>query len=236
MSVGLELPETCINTSNPPIYSLPLHYVALGAYPVLAKWSGVHRTYRKGMKDFNHDAFSSIYRLKKGEDDKKKKEEIQLHTWEYFIAEELIGYVVTNSVRGLEHFQDLEAYGCKLGKEGFAVVSDVSDILELQQETIEAYPSTIVPMEALLQSNQFVGGCNIYNLYRYNWTSNAQIQSERDGLLDAQPSAVNGFVPFVAAHFPRDVGQAPTLDYYTNGEDLYLPVSLVNLLQGEVHV
>jgi hypothetical protein len=91
-------------------------------------------------------------------------------------------------------------------------------------------------MEAFLQSNQFVGGCDVYNLYRYNWTAKAQAQTDRDGFLDAQPSAVDGFVPFVAAYFPRDFGQPPTLDYYSNGEDIYLPVSIINLLRGEVHV
>ncbi|NEP12296.1 MAG: Hsp70 family protein, partial [Symploca sp. SIO2C1] len=233
MSARLELPETLINKDNPPIYALPPQYLALGAYPADSAWRGVHRTYRKGMFNFNHDAFSSIYRQKTGERGKKKKEEIQLHTWEYFIAEELVGYVVADSPKGLEHFQDLETYGCKLGKEGFAVVSEVSDILELRQETIAAYPSTITPMEAFLQSNQFIGGCDIYNLYRYNWTGNVPSLGNRDGFLDAKPSAIAGFIPFVAAHFPRDIGQPPTLDYYTNTEDLYLPVSLLKLLRGE---
>ncbi|MCD8488247.1 MAG: hypothetical protein LRZ84_16285 [Desertifilum sp.] len=229
MSVELEIPETLINKDNPPTYALPPQYLALGAYPGDSAWRGVHRTYRKGMREFNHDSFSRLYQ-------DEDKANFQLHTWEYFITEELVGYVVANSPQGLEHFQDLEAYGCKLGKEGFAVVSDVSDILELRQETIAAYPSTITPMEAFLQSNQFVGGCDIYNLYRYHWRGSSQIQSERDGFLDAQPSPVAGFVPFVAAYFPKHIGQPPILDYYTDGEDIYLPVSLVDLLRGEIHV
>jgi CRISPR/Cas system-associated protein Cas5 (RAMP superfamily) len=229
MSAGLELPETRINKENPPIYALPNRYLALGAYPAPNTWSAVHRTYRKGMRDFNHDAFSSLYR------EQNSKEQFQLHTWEYLIAEELIGYVVSESPEGLEHFQRLEGYGCKLGKEGYAVVSKVSDIIQLEQQTIAAYPSTIAPMEALLQSCQFISGCDIYNLYRYQWSANVQTTSEQAGFLDEIPSSIEGFVPFIAAYFSEPSNSNPTLDYYTNG-DINIPVSLVNLLKGELHV
>jgi len=229
MSVGLEIPETLVNKDKPPTYALPPWYVALGAYPTAETWQGVHRTYRKGMREFNHDSFSRIYQ-------DGDKANFQLHTWEYLIAEEMVGYVVADSSQGLEHIQDLETYGCKLGKEGFAVVTEVSEILELSQASVAAYPSTITPMEALLQNNQFVGGCDIYNLYRYNWASNTQTQSEQEGFLDNQPTEMDGFVPFVAAYFPKETGIPPSLDYYTDGQEIYIPVSLVNLLRGEVHV
>jgi len=229
MSTGLEIPETCINKENPPIYALPPRYLALGAYPTPNTWSAVHRTYRKGMRDFNHDAFSSLYR------EQNSKEQFQLHTWEYLIAEELIGYVVSESLEGLEHFQKLEGYGCKLGKEGYAVVTKVSDIIQLERQTIAAQPSTIAPMEALLQSGQFISGCDIYNVYRYKWSANAQTNSEGEGFLDENPSSIEGFVPFITAYFSEPTNSAPTLDYYTNGE-IHIPVSLVNLLKGEVHV
>lgn len=229
MSVGLELPETRINKENPPIYALPPRYLALGAYPTTDTWSAVHRTYRKGMRDFNHHAFSSLYR------EQNSKEQFQLHTWEYLIAEELVGYVVSESPEGLEHFQDLKGYGCKLGKEGYAVVTDVSDEpIQLERQTVAAHPSTIAPMEALSQSGQFIRGCNIYNLYRYKWSEEAtQAHSDREGFLDQQPTSVKGFIPFVAAYFPE--ASAPTLDYYTKG-DIYIPVSFINLLKEEVYV
>ena len=229
MSVELEIPETRVNNDNPPIYALPPRYIALGAYPAKGTWSTVHRTYRKGMREFNHDAFSRIYQ-------DGNKENFQLHTWEYFIAEKLVSYVVADSPKGLEHFQGLTGYGCKLGKEGFAIVSKVSEILELRQETATRHPSTIVPMEALLQSNQFVGGCDIYNLYRYNWAKDAPTQSELEGFLDNQPTKVDGFIPFVIAYFAPDTGFAPTLDYYTDGDEINIPAALVNLLKGEVYV
>lgn len=228
LSVRLEIPETRINKDDPPFYALPRHYVALGAYPSLNTWRGVHKTYRKGMREFNHDVFSRLYV-------EKDKANFQLHTWEYLIVEELTGYVVSESLQGLEHFQDLETYGCKLGKEGFAVVTEVSELIELKRETVQAYPSTIVPMESLLQSGQFIGGCDIYNLYRYHWQTNDKTDSEEAGFLDNTRTPVDGFIPFVTAYYPKQGDETPTLDYYTDGE-IYIPVSLVNLLRGEVNV
>jgi hypothetical protein len=227
MSVGLELPETRVNNADPPIYVLPPRYLALGAYPTVGTWRGVHRTYRKGMGEFNHDSFSRLYR-------DEDKANFQLHTWEYFIAEELEGYVIAESLEGLDHFQDLECYGCKCGKEGFAVVTEVSEAIALEHRTITAHPSTLLPMEALLQSEQFVGGCDVYNLYRYQWENHAQTDSDQAGFLDSNPTTVDGFVPFVAAYFPKENSQLPELDYYTNGE-IHIPVSLVDLLSGETH-
>jgi hypothetical protein len=228
LSIGLELPDTRINKENPPTYALPPRYLALGAYPTKESWRGVHRTYRKGMREFNHDSFSKIYQ-------EKDRANFQLHTWEYLIAEELVGYVVSDTPEGLGHFQDLEAYGCKLGKEGFAFVAETSEILELQQATVAVMPSTILPMEALLQSNQIVGGCDIYNLYRYQQSSDPPADSDRAGFLDNEPSNIDGFVPFVAGYFSQDLSEPPMLEYYTDHEDIYIPLALVNLLRGEVY-
>jgi hypothetical protein len=227
MSVGLEIPETRVNNEDPPIYALPPRYLALGAYPSINTWSGVHRTYRKGMREFNHDSFSRLYQ-------DEDKANFQLHTWEYLISEKLEGYVISDSFKGLEHFQDLEGYGCKIGKEGFAIVSEVSDVITLEHQTIAAHPSTLLPMEALLQTGQFVGGCDIYNLYRYEWGSDNQIHSSQKGFLDQAPTNVRGFVPFVSAYFSAPISSLPALDYYTN-QELNIPIALVNLLRGEVY-
>lgn len=227
ISVGLEIPETKINKENPPTYLLPPRYVTLGAYQTHGGLSGVHRTYRKGMREFTHDDFSKLY----SEGDRAN---FQLHTWEYLITEELVGYVVAESAESLAQIQNIKDYGCYIGKEGYAIVTEVSDVIKLERRTVEAYPSTIVPMDTLLQSNQFVGGCNIYNLYRYNWLPESHSQSDSDGFLGIQPTSVNGFTPFVAAHFPKHLGNPPTIDYYTDSsKEIFIPVSLVYLLRGE---
>jgi hypothetical protein len=229
LSAGQELPETKVNNENPPVYALPSKYMSLGAYPKLDAWSGIHRTYRKGMRSFNHDDFSKLYVDGKGED-------FQLHTWEYLIVDELVGYVAAESLEGLEHFQDLVGYGCKIGKEGYAYITDISDQpIELELVTTAAHPSTLLPMEALLNSNQFIGGCDIYNLYRYEWENGDRSLSFGDGFLDSEPTPVKGFTPFVCAYFPRPTDPPPRIDYYTNGE-IYIPVSLVNLLREETYV
>ncbi|AFZ54739.1 hypothetical protein [Cyanobacterium aponinum] len=222
LSMKLEIPETDINKNNPPVYALPRKYITLGAYPVRDNFTAIHRTYRKGMREFNHDVFSRLYI-------EKEKADFQLHTWEYLITSELIGYVVTKSAEDLKPLQEIKGFGCKLGKEGFAVIQDISQPIKLTQITKEAIPSTIVPMEALLATNQFVNGCDIYNLYRYNWLTN------QDNLNDNSPTAVNGFIPFVASYFQNQL--TPELDYLTDSNNqINIPLSLINLLQlkGEI--
>jgi len=104
-------------------------------------------------------------------------------------------------LRGVGTLPRLGGYGCKLGKEGYAAIASVSDEpIQLECRTA-AHPSTILPTEPLLQSGQFAG-CDIYNLYRYNWAADAQTSSDEEGFLDQNPSSVQGFVPFVAAYFP----------------------------------
>ncbi|NJL54715.1 hypothetical protein HC928_05605 [bacterium] len=225
MSAGREIPGT--EVKNPATYLLPPRYITLGAYSTHSRWSGVHRTYRKGMDKFTHDAFSSIYR------EKNDKENIQLHTWEYLITEELVGYVVSDSAEQLAQLQDLQAYGCYIGKEGYAILKDVSEVIDLERETLAAYPSTVTPVEELIQNNQFLGGYDIYNLYRYNWLPEAQDQSDQDGFWGTEPTSVDGFIPFVGAYFASPTDTPPTLDYYTDRDEIFIPASLVDLLRGE---
>ncbi|HEY9801800.1 MAG TPA: hypothetical protein V6D25_15690 [Leptolyngbyaceae cyanobacterium] len=229
MYAGLEIPQTRTNNDNPPFYALPQRYCALGAYPLKGTLSGVHRTYRKGMREFNHDTFSRIYQ-------DEDRANFQLHTWEYFIAQELISYVIADSPEGLEIFQKLVDYGCKLGKEGYAVVTQVSEIVELYQETSAKYPSTIVPMENLIQTNPFISGYDIYNLYRYKWALNHNTGLVTEGFLDNLESRIEGFIPFITAYFLEEAVIPPTLEYFTDGNDINIPVSLVNLLKGETYV
>lgn len=229
MSQGLELPETRVNNDNPPIYALPSWCISLGAYPILGanSYSGVHRTYRKGMREFNHDYFSRLYL-------DEDKANFQLHTWEYFIADRLIGYIVSESLEGLDYFEQLTGYGCKLGKEGFAIVEAVSEPIELERVRVNAHPSTIVLMEDLLASGEFIGGCDIYNLYRYQWLDSTHSNKEA-GLVDDLPSNIDGFTPFVSSYFTQSSIHLPELNYYSDGE-INIPVALIDLLRGDVNV
>ena len=226
MSAGLSIPETKVNKSKPPTYLLPKQYVSLGAYLLKneQQYSGIHRTYRKGMREFTHDDFSKLYSASKAN--------FQLHTWEYLVADSLVGYVASASKEALIHIQDVEGYGCNIGKEGYVVVLEVSEVFELTRSTISAYPSTLTPMDSLIENDNAIGGCDIYNLYRYNWLPEADQQQDDTGLLDDVPTPVDGFIPFVAAHFPRSLGTPPTLDYYSNGKT-HIPVDFIKTITGE---
>lgn len=226
LSVGLELPETRINKEKPPIYMLPPRYISLGAYVEQGSWSGVHRTKRKGMREFSHTSFSKIYQ-------EKDKFNFQLHTWEYLISGMMTGYVISAFSEGLDYFQKLVGYGCKLGKEGFAFISEVSEVFELEAATLDAVPSTVVPMEALLQANAITSGYDIYSLYRYKQNAENSSMTAEDGFLDDSSSDLAGFIPFVIAHFSQEQDTPTEMDYYTNYEDIYIPTSLVSMLKGD---
>jgi hypothetical protein len=228
MQAGTNIPETKINKDNPATYLLPPEYVTLGAYPNLDQWSGIHRTYRKGMRKFGHDDFSKLFIEGKGEN-------FQLHTWEYFLVEELIGYVISTSTEKLEKLRQLKNYGCYIGKEGYAYISDISDVIKLEHKKIAGFPSSIVPTDDILENGQWVGGCDIYNLYRYKWKQEAYKQMEEDGVWGGQPTQVDGFIPFTGTYFSRKFDELPILDFYTDSHNIFIPVSLVNLLNEKIH-
>lgn len=70
---------------HPRFYVLPRRYLPLGAYPV-GEWR-VHRTHRHGPRAFTHSEFSRLRR----EGKPPKGGDLQLHTWEYLLAEEFWG-------------------------------------------------------------------------------------------------------------------------------------------------
>lgn len=99
---------------HPRFYVLPRRYLPLGAYPV-GEWR-VHRTHRHGPRAFTHSEFSRLRR----EGKPPKGGDLQLHTWEYLLAEEFLGAVLAEKEEDLRRLQGLVGYGAKLGKEGFA--------------------------------------------------------------------------------------------------------------------
>ncbi|NJN74578.1 MAG: hypothetical protein HC799_18180 [Limnothrix sp. RL_2_0] len=222
MKAGIDIPETKINKEKPPTYLLPPDYITLGAYPTFSEWNGIHRTYRKGMREFNHDDFSKLVIQGKGKD-------FQLHTWEYFFAEQLTGFVVSSSAEKLEALSAVEGFGCYIGKEGYAYVEQISDVIEMQEEQCAAAPSTVIPADDLIRNSQWHGGCDIYNLYHYRWQQEAYKQSEETGVWGEEPTAVNGFIPFTGAYY-TDPSNHPVLNYWTDQDNIFIPSSLIRLL------
>lgn len=206
------LPETAVK--DPDYYTLPPQLCTLGAYPQVNEYR-IHTTKRQGIRSFNHNAFSRIVRHQ------SKKEVYQLHTWEYLFAEQLIGYVVSEDEKLLSQLKMVENFGCKIGKEGYAFVDKVSGPTQLVLEQTQAKPDTLLPGAALVGVP-----CEAFPLYRYAWGTSA---SQNTNLAHPEPSAIEGFIPFVAG----EVQQKIELDYYTDG-NVHLPKSFIDeLWEGE---
>ena len=206
------LPETAVK--DPDYYALPPQLCTLGAYPQGVRYR-IHTTKRQGIRSFNHNAFSRIVRHQSA------KEVYQLHTWEYLFAEQLIGYVVSEDEKLLSQLTTVENFGCKIGKEGYAFVDRVSGPTQLVLEQTQAKPDTLLPGAALIGVP-----CEAFPLYRYAW-GNRAIQNAH--LAHPEPSAIEGFIPFVAG----EVREVIELDYYTDG-NVHLPKSFIDELQEGV--
>jgi len=201
--------------TTPCYYVLPRDLVAVGAYPERGAW-WVHTTKRQGVRSFKHDAFSRLYRTA------AQKEVYQLHDWDYLMCEQLIGYVLSENRARLAELKGLALAnrGCKLGKEGFAFVAEVSEPREFRLERTAAMPTTIVP------GNLLVGvPCDAFPLYRYAWDRSAGFHPA-ENLTSPTPSPIKGFVPFMAGLPERDL----TTDFYTDGS-AFIPKALVDELQ-----
>ena len=202
------LPETAVK--DPDYYALPPQLCPLGAYPKLNEHC-IHTTKRQGIRSFNHNAFSRIVRHQ------STKEVYQLHTWEYLFTEQLIGYVVSEDEKLLSQLKTIENYGCKIGKEGYAFVDSIYGPTELVLEQTQAEPETLLPGTALIGQP-----CEAFPLYRYAWKTGAV---QNTSLANPEPSAIDGFIPFVAGEIQGEI----ELDYYTDGT-VHLPKSFIDEL------
>ena len=207
------LPETAVK--DPDYYALPPQLCTLGAYPRAREYR-IHTTKRQGIRSFNHNAFSRIARYQ------STKEVYQLHTWEYLFAEEFIGYVVSEDAELLSQLKTIKNFGCKIGKEGYAFVDRVCGPTQLTLKRTDAEPDTLLPGTALVGIP-----CEAFPLYRYAWGIDA---SERTNLAHPEPSAIDGFISFVAGEIHGKIEQ----DYYTDG-NVHLPKPFIDeLWKGEI--
>lgn len=240
LQAGLDFPNTGPNDDNTPFYALPRHLIALGAYPVGAYTRPPHRTYRKGPRDLGHSAFSSIYR-ERG----RGSENIQLHTWEYLVAETFVGYVASEDRDGLARLTALQGYGAKLGKEGYAFIEDVSGPFTLEHTETQARSSVIAPADALFDKNPQVAA-DVFTLYSFVWRGTTTEQSQKiqrrrrraaeaeqvysSNPFDPYPSPIVGYRPFVVALLGQEA--SVRLDFWHSAET-FVPAALIRALQGE---
>ena len=203
------LPETAVK--NPDYYALPPQLCPLGAYPKMNEHR-IHTTKRQGIRSFNHNAFSRIVRHQ------STKEVYQLHTWEYLFTEQLIGYVVSEDEKLLSQLRTVENFGCKIGKEGYAFVDSIYGPTQLILKQKRAKPDTLLPGAALIGVP-----CEAFPLYRYAWENDT---TEDINLERSEPSAIEGFIPFVAGEIHGEI----ELDYYTDG-NVHLPKPFIDKLR-----
>ncbi|MEZ0396401.1 MAG: hypothetical protein ABWK53_08255 [Anaerolineales bacterium] len=195
-------------------YTLPPGYIALGAYPAVYS---THRTKRHqpwgAAATFKHVEFSALRR-------EKSDFNAQIPLWEYLHTERITGYVVHAERQPLETLREVQNWGCKLGKEGYAFVESVSEVVELQgPQRLKARPATPIPAGAL--GNE---PADFFTLYAYQWKT----------LLQPAPESAEGvpgdgilIQPFLAAWVRHEI----ELDYYTDGQE-YFPKAWIDQLKG----
>lgn len=218
LAEGLDLPETSAR-KDAPYFVLPRDLISLGAYPERASY--IHKTKRKGVKNFKDTSFTRLIF------DKKTAPTFQLHTWEYLTTDKLLGYVVSEDEGLLRHLRDIlmdeggaTPWGCKLGKEGFAYLSALSEVERLEQQTRTQQPQTLLPIDTVVQQREPVD-FSVFNIYRFAW------QEEEADSLDV-PSAVAGYDILPLAWAER--GKLETL--WWQSESMHFPVGLEETLRG----
>jgi hypothetical protein len=216
---GLELPgDIAVQKGSlneqAKFYVLPRDYICLGAYPTTHT---THKTKRHqpwgAAATFKHVSFSM---LRKGKDEFNA----QIPTWEYLHTEQLVGYIVHAQREPLEKLRGLQNWGGKLGKEGYAFIESVSEVVELQgPQRKKAIPATPVPAEVL-------GGepADFFMLYTYEWKTLFQPAAESTEGIDGKGILIK---PFLAAWVRHEI----ELDYYTDGQD-HFPAAWIEKLKG----
>lgn len=217
LAAGIDVPGTAVDDA--PYYVLPPALITLGAYPFPGQRGMVHRTHRKGMKDFTDTSFTRIRVAG------KEQPTFQLHTWEYLITDQLRGFVLSEDAALLNALSAVRGYGCKLGKEGFAYVTEVTGPTELKKSEKSAIPATIVPAASIID---VAPECpfDLYTLYSFVWQQGKELpQPDSD-----RRSPVKGYQPFSAAWCEE--GRKVPLEYLSDGT-CFIPCDLVKVLRGE---
>lgn len=217
LAAGVELPGTTVDDA--PYYVLPPSFITLGAYPLPGQRGMVHRTRRKGVKDFTDTSFTRIRVAG------KEQPTFQLHSWEYLIADRLRGYVLSEDATLLNTLRAVRGYGCKLGKEGFAYVAEITGPTKLTKVEERAKPVTIVPAASIIDA---APECpfDLYTLYSFVWQQGKETPQPDS----EQRSPVKGYKPFSAAWCAE--GKNVPLEYFSD-EELFIPCDLVKVLCGE---
>lgn len=220
LAEGHDLPETTAK-KDAPFYVLPRDIISLGAYPDIPSY--VHKTKRKGVKNFSDTSFTRLIF------DKKTAPTFQLHTWEYLTTDKLNAYLVAENSDALDHLYSLltdgdssTPWGCKLGKEGFAYLNEIGKVEKLEQVQRKQIPKTLLPLEVVIQQGTPIDFA-VHNVHRFAW-----LEGDTDL---TEPSPVQGYdiQPLALANLYNSVELETN---WWQGEHLAFPVGLENILEG----
>lgn len=178
MALGL-YPDTRVD--KPDYFVMPQAYHVLGAYPSpnpMASFE-IHTAKRQGVRAFNHNAFSRV------SGNRDKKEVYQLHSWEYLLSERFVGFVLHPEREPLERITHLQNYGCKIGKEGYAFLEDVSPVQRYERRISQ--DSLHVPATG----RELVGKpADLFVAYRHVFSKKQPLDDDPASL---EPSQVDGY-------------------------------------------
>ncbi|MEM3461880.1 MAG: hypothetical protein QXN36_07890 [Candidatus Bathyarchaeia archaeon] len=123
-------------------------HLPLGAFVQHGKELSVHTAYRQGPRSFLHNRFSQLFDYGSAATKLALPDlaEYQPHMWDYMLVDEMIGYVLTKS---LDEFDNIENYGCKIGKNGYAYIEN-KKVCSLNLNTKE---DEIIPQPYDVESN-----------------------------------------------------------------------------------
>jgi hypothetical protein len=209
MSAGV-YPETSV--SDPDYFVMPPEYHVLGAYPTTQPRLNqpIHTTKRQGVRSFNHNAFSRLA------GSRTNKEVYQLHTWEYLLVDNLVGFVLHRDPEVLGNIAALQNLGCKCGKEGYAFLEQISSVRAFTLTTVAAQPSVPATGQELLGKP-----ADLFVAYRHEYSKKYSAASDPTRL---EPSNIDGFVSLWLG-WPADNVQ---LTYLTDGEH-YIPAGMMEV-------
>ncbi len=150
--------------------TLDCRYRSLGAFPHRDRWV-IHKTRRHGPKNFKHDQFSHLLRT-------DHKENYELHHWDYLFCDRLTGWVAAREKEPLEMLTKLKNYGGKAGKEGYVIVDQISDPIELHLNH-----GTYTPLGLLTPPDRPLSG-EFYQVYGHHWDKNYEwLNGEKGGVV-----------------------------------------------------
>lgn len=115
-------------------------HLPLGAFVKRIDEIKIHTAYRQGPRSFLHERFSQLfdYGPRATKLALPDLAEYQPHQWDYVLMDVAIGYILTKAP---SEFDKIENYGCKIGKNGYAYVKNVTTYpVEPKVNEVETIP------------------------------------------------------------------------------------------------